>query len=166
MVPSQSSTGVRACSRRVGPRQRGAALVEFAIAVPVLVLIVFGVVDGARAFATWNEIKNAAREGAVYAQTHPLQWKQDTPAEANCANGDTIAGHADAESDVPITVTISYGNGATLSPNWCRTPSGSNPIPPGTRIRVEVETPFDAVTPFVGNFFSNVRSAVTVTVQG
>jgi hypothetical protein len=166
MVPSRNSTGARARSPRERPRPRGAALVEFAIAVPILVFVVFGVVDGARAFATWNEIKNAAREGAVYAQTHPLAWRQDVPAEARCANGDTIVDHADAESDVPITVVITYGSGSTLSPDWCRPTTAATPIPPGTRIRVQVETPFDAITPFVGDFFDTVRSAVTVTVQG
>jgi Flp pilus assembly protein TadG len=166
MVPPKNSTGGSACSQCDGPRQRGAALVEFAIVLPLLVLVVFGVVDGARAFATWNEVKNAAREGAVFAQTHPLQWKQDAPAEALCANGNTVVDHANAESEVPLTVTITYGAGSTLSPNWCRIPTASNPIPPGTRIRVEASTPFNAVTPFVDSFFSSVRSAVTVTVQG
>jgi TadE-like protein len=79
MVPPKNSTGGSACSQRDGPLQRGAALVEFAIALPVLVLVVFGVVDGARAFATWNKFKNAAREGAVFAQTHPLQARSSPP---------------------------------------------------------------------------------------
>lgn len=166
MVPSRNSTSARARSPRERPCSRGAALVEFAIALPVLVLVVLGVVDGARAFATWNEVKNAAREGAVYAQIHPLSWRQDSPAETQCASGNTIADHADAESDLPITVVITYGTGSTLSPNWCRPTTAATPIPPGTRIRVQVETPFNAITPFVGDFFDTVRSAVTVTVQG
>lgn len=42
----------------------GAAAVEFAIIVPVLLLIVAGIVDFGRAFFTEIQLANAAREGA------------------------------------------------------------------------------------------------------
>ena len=44
--------------------QTGAAAVEFAILLPVLMLVVGGVVDFGRAFFTKIELANAAREGA------------------------------------------------------------------------------------------------------
>ena len=44
--------------------QRGAALIEFALVLPILVLITFLVVDLSRAFYVKNLLDQAAREGA------------------------------------------------------------------------------------------------------
>jgi hypothetical protein len=48
-------------------RRRGQSLVEFAILLPLLILIVFGVLDLGRAFFALITITNAAREGARFA---------------------------------------------------------------------------------------------------
>jgi Flp pilus assembly protein TadG len=47
----------------------GAAMVEFAIVVPILLLIVWGMVDFSRAFFTSNSLATAVREGARYASS-------------------------------------------------------------------------------------------------
>lgn len=45
-------------------RSRGQGLVEFALVVPVLILIFMGLFDAGRAVFAWNTLSNAAREGA------------------------------------------------------------------------------------------------------
>jgi len=50
-------------------RRRGAVIVEFALVVPFLFLIVFGVIDFSRAYAQLNAINSGLREGARYAST-------------------------------------------------------------------------------------------------
>lgn len=47
-------------------REDGAAVVEFALVLPILMILVFGIVDFARAFYTINSLVSAAREGARY----------------------------------------------------------------------------------------------------
>jgi len=42
----------------------GAVLVEFAITIPILLLVVWGVIDFARAYYTSNSLSTAVREGA------------------------------------------------------------------------------------------------------
>jgi Flp pilus assembly protein TadG len=42
----------------------GQALVETAIVLPVVVLMLFGILDAGRIFYTWNVVTNSAREGA------------------------------------------------------------------------------------------------------
>ena len=44
--------------------ERAAALVEFAIVLPVLLLLVFGIIDFGRALNTQNNLTAAVREGA------------------------------------------------------------------------------------------------------
>jgi Flp pilus assembly protein TadG len=44
--------------------QRGAALLETAITIPVVLLISVGIFEFGRAFQTWQVLTNAAREGA------------------------------------------------------------------------------------------------------
>lgn len=44
--------------------ERGASLVEFAVVLPLLILLVFGIMEAGWLFAQQVEIRNAAREGA------------------------------------------------------------------------------------------------------
>lgn len=44
--------------------QRGAALLETAITIPIVLLITVGVFEFGRAYQTWQVLTNAAREGA------------------------------------------------------------------------------------------------------
>lgn len=45
-------------------RERGAALLETAIALPLVLLVSVGIFEFGRAFQTWQVLTNAAREGA------------------------------------------------------------------------------------------------------
>jgi Flp pilus assembly protein TadG len=57
-------------SRHVGRRSRGQSLVEFALVLPIFLLMLFGVIDLGRVIWTIDNISNAAREGARYASVH------------------------------------------------------------------------------------------------
>ena len=50
--------------RRGKDGEKGQALVEFALLVPILVLLVFAIVDFGMGFYSWIAITNGAREGA------------------------------------------------------------------------------------------------------
>jgi len=47
-----------------GARDRGAAAVEFALVFPLLLLIIFGIIDSGRALSAQVTLTEAAREGA------------------------------------------------------------------------------------------------------
>ena len=53
-------------SRKFFRNEEGAAVVEFALVMPILALIIFGIIDFGRAFYTVNNIISAVREGARY----------------------------------------------------------------------------------------------------
>ena len=54
-------TTMRTSLRR---NERGAALIEAAITIPIILLIAVGIFEFGRAYQTWQVLTNAAREGA------------------------------------------------------------------------------------------------------
>lgn len=50
-------------------RRRGQALAEFALTLPILLLMLFGIIEFARIFQAWVTLQNAARTAARYAIT-------------------------------------------------------------------------------------------------
>ena len=57
--------------------QAGANAVEFALVLPVLVILLFGIMYGASLFNTQQTVTQAAREGARYGATLPLSEHGD-----------------------------------------------------------------------------------------
>jgi len=55
---------ILALCRGIRGDERGSPAVEFALIAPVLILLVFGIVQFGFAFFTYNEMLNGAREGA------------------------------------------------------------------------------------------------------
>ncbi len=62
------------CSRRLSGRERGAALVEAAIVIPLLLLIVMGVIDIGRLLSTSAKVQEASQEGALFASYAPSDY--------------------------------------------------------------------------------------------
>src|SRR5689334_10854678 len=64
---------VRAAGRRPGPARRpksiGQSLVEFALVAPILLLVIFGIIDLARIIQAQVTINNAARQAVRFAIT-------------------------------------------------------------------------------------------------
>ncbi|MEO8577981.1 MAG: TadE family protein, partial [Gemmatimonadales bacterium] len=80
--------------------RRGGAMIELAVAMPLLVLICIGVMDLGRVYFTSVAVANAARAGAEYSLTYP----QTTPYQT--ANQISFA-KLDAAEAGAITVTAS-----------------------------------------------------------
>jgi Flp pilus assembly protein TadG len=55
-------------------KAHGQSLVEFAIILPILLLVILGAMDFARLFTTKIVLTNAAREGASYLSNHPADF--------------------------------------------------------------------------------------------
>jgi Flp pilus assembly protein TadG len=89
--------------RRHAHRTRGQALVEFALVLPVFLLIVFGIIDAGRLIFTYNTVSNAARNAARVAIVN-----QSTTGTSTC---DTTSPTAWA-----VGCAISSGVGATIIP--------------------------------------------------
>ena len=71
-----------------GNRRRGQALAEFALVVPLFLILVFGIVDFARGIFAYSVLSNAAREGARYAMVHGTLSATDNPPVSGPGTGD------------------------------------------------------------------------------
>jgi Flp pilus assembly protein TadG len=54
-----------------GPGERGQDLIEFALIMPLLILLTLGVIEFGVIISNYNTLANAVREGARYGTTHP-----------------------------------------------------------------------------------------------
>lgn len=61
-------------ARHRGERTRGQSLVEFALVLPLMLLLLMVAVDFSRAYLGWINLHNAAREAANYAALNPRGW--------------------------------------------------------------------------------------------
>lgn len=64
-VRSTKGTLISTSARSAEPdRQSGAALVEMALVLPLLLVLLFGIIEASWAFAQQNDVRHGAREGA------------------------------------------------------------------------------------------------------
>src|SRR5512145_1431330 len=66
-------------------RSRGQAMVEFALVLPVLLILLMVLIEVARLFSAWLIVENSAREAARYAVTGLFD---PTHCTADCASTD------------------------------------------------------------------------------
>lgn len=121
-------------------RDRGAAAVEFALLLPLLLLLIFGIIDFGRALNAQITLTQAAREGARLAAL----------GEPNVVSGTQAA--ATGLSPVAVSVTSCPVNAGT-----------------GANATVKVSYTFSFVTPLSalsGLFGSALPSTLTLTAQG
>ena len=53
--------------------ERGASVIEFAIVLPLVTMLLFGIITGGQAYNLNNSMNNAAREAGRYASTLPVE---------------------------------------------------------------------------------------------
>lgn len=134
-----------------GRRTRAQALVEFALVLPVFLLIIFGLIDGGRLIFTYNTTSNAARSGArvaiVNQSTNGTNTCDTTSATAwstGCAvqSGSSVA---IAPSDVVVTYRDA-ADAADCDPDS----SDGIELSIGCLAVVQVTSHFQALTPIIG----------------
>ena len=122
--------------------RRGNALIEFAIAAPILFLLVFGVADFARMFTTANAVTSAARAATQYGMMSPAHYGDATGiAAAATADASGIAGLAVNSSQF---CACSIGGTHVSCPATCSTGTAE------TYIQVTVSAPFSTTFSYPG----------------
>jgi Flp pilus assembly protein TadG len=138
--------------RRRGAGDRGAAAVEFALLLPLLLLIVFGLIDFGRALNAQITLTQAAREGARLDALGRYTTSQICTRVVTAATGLSLTC-----SNVTVTAT-------------CPSSSSSTGVGSGDGI-VQVSYPFTFITPVgaIARLFgggSGSSTGLTLTARG
>ena len=119
---------------------RGQSLVEFALILPIFLLIIFGIIDLGRGVFAYNAIQNAAREGVRVAI---VDQNEDVIA-------DEVQDHAVGLGLDDSDVSLSF-----LQPDTMTTPCNT-PIAISCEVEILVDYKFTPATPVIGNIIGTI----------
>jgi hypothetical protein len=157
-------------ARSGASRTRGQALVEFALVIPLFLLVLFGIIDMARFVWNSNSLNETAREAA----------RQGTVARrpVDCLGLGRVAcvqvlvqhritGVAVATGDIAV-VCYRIPNNGSLPSDGAQADTCGTEWQGGDLVRVQISTPFTTVTPFIDQFLGPTvgGTATWVTVSG
>jgi hypothetical protein len=141
---------------RRGADHRGQALVEFALMLPILMLLLLGAIDLGRVFFGWVALNNAARIAANEAGFHPDAWegagnanlqavyRQQVVDDMESINCRAPGGGTWTTADIPDPAFVDQAG--TFS---------NSPYEVGDHAQVTLDCEFEFLTPFVGFFLGN-----------
>lgn len=113
--------------------ERGQSLVEFALVLPLMVIMLFAILDFARVYTTLMSVESAAREAADFGTTLGAgKWQDGAPMDATvaemqrraCIAASDLTGYADPDGD-PAT-----GDCTNPSFSYCMSSSPGGPCGP------------------------------------
>lgn len=133
------------------PGQRGQTLAEFALVLPIFLLVVFGLFDVGRAVFTYNSLTNAAREAARLAVVN-----QDEALVATRAQASAIGVGIDV-SDPDLVNFYRKGPDDDVEDNEpCDNSDVENEISVGCVAVVRPKTEWRAITPVIGSLLGPI----------
>ena len=127
--------------RRFSLDPRGQGLVEFAISLPVVLLMILFGVDFGRVFLGWVTLTNAVREAANFAAINPTAWGTPGSPAARLEYARLINAEA-AEINCTLPATLPdpvFPNGTGI----------------GSPAVVAITCEFGLITPIIGNIVGN-----------
>jgi Flp pilus assembly protein TadG len=140
--PPRSHLSLPSIRERLRPKSRGQALVEFALILPIFLLLGLAAIDLGRIFYSEITVTNAARAGAVEASYHPTSFSSG----GACSDSNRIMCAATRESSGSF-VTVGTGDVAVACSPSCATGAS-----PANNVTVTVTGHFTLVTPLIAFF--------------
>lgn len=122
-------------------RSRGQSLAEFALTVPMVLLMVLFGLDFGRVFLGWVALNQATRQAANYAAMNPEAW--------------TVPYNAAVQTEYARLVTNEAQNINCTLESPVPAPSFPNGTSVGAPASVALTCQFDLITPFIGILIGN-----------
>ena len=152
-----------------GKRQRGAAVVEFALVVPLLLLLFFGIIEFSLLVYNKHIITNASREaaryGIVFDNTHRVRSKiKDVVIDwvSDAGEGFLVTFGTDTFTGSNITVDVYHA----ADNKWYKEADGpilNIPVEFGDKLRVTVKYDYDFL--LIPSFLSSLAGGKTITAE-
>lgn len=144
-------------------RSRGQALVEFAIVIPLLLLMVLALFDGGRAVIYYTELTNATRVGARVAMVNQSHDASCTGSirTYKCAAAEIATSTGLSAASIPTAVfTDSDGNLVSPTATTCRSYGEC-------AATVTASYSFAPVTPIVSSILGSIdlSASTTMTIE-
>jgi TadE-like protein len=148
--------------RREKGGRRGQTLVEFALVLPVFILLLVGIFDFGRAIYAYNTISNASREAVRVGIVNQACSAIGAEAQNRAASLDVSFAPTVPEpcgpagTDVVINFLNSDGSTPSGSDN-CVEPDLDPGVPIGCLVEVTISYEYTAATPIIGNLVGTLN---------
>jgi Flp pilus assembly protein TadG len=137
--------------------ERGASLVEFALVLPVLIILIFGIIDFGFAFNSYIELRSGSREGARLAAVN----NGCNTAASGCATG------GPAQKDALVTATrartTGLANSSDVKVGFSFPDAGAKNV--GNNVEVCLVYPFQSVTGLFNFLNTDLKSKAVMRLE-
>lgn len=136
--------------RSPGVRGRGQSLVEFALILPVLILMILGIIEFGTLVASYTMVQSASREAARYAASVGDTGPGTLNRYEDCAGIRDAALRVSSALLAISTIVIEYDNGpgsSVIVPAGCPPPAAQVTL--GTRVVVRVRATHRPLVPLI-----------------
>lgn len=158
--------------------QKGAAIVEFAVVLPLLLVLLFGIIEFGLIMYNKHIITNASREGARYGivvevprrddvkiRDKVIKWIYPDSAKPDrsilVTFGEDVLENTD--DDIEVRVCID-GDDCTISGNWAEISSLTSPHPQfGDKLRVKINYDYDFL--LLPSFIAKLSNIMTINAE-
>jgi Flp pilus assembly protein TadG len=131
------------------------ATLEFALVVPVLIVLIIGALDFSRLIVAYTTITNASREGARYAVLHPAAPASEIQREVQQRSSPLSA------NDLSVVIKVQQAGGTPQ--DWSR--AFPTRTPSDAVVTVTVSYPWRAASALTGGFFASRSPALESTAS-
>ena len=158
-------------------RARGQSLVEFALVLPIFLLLLFGIVDAGRYVFLNSTLSNAAREGVRLGSVE-ASWRGSTNPSCGAAGGPVCpANDVALLADITVAANRQMAPFGTVSnvylscvlstgtpPSGAWTSSSCGTAGAGSLMSVRVTYTWRAITPIISNVMGTITTSGSTTV--
>jgi Flp pilus assembly protein TadG len=131
-------------------RERAQGIVEFALVLPLLLVLILGIIEAGRLLFVYSAVNSASREGARYGSASGdvggyVAYYEDCAGIKAAAKRVGVLGNI---QDDNIAISYDHGPNTSVFSSDCPVPAGEF-VTLGDRIIVQVTTTFDPIVPLV-----------------
>lgn len=140
--------------RRQRKKERGQGLLEFALMLPIILLLMMAVMDFGRMLFLYSQVSNAAREAARFGSV--VGTDPTNPQFIDCTGirnaGEGTVALPLVNFDPATDIIIEYDDGQSVYAFTCDDSPNEDDLARGDRVRVTINAEIEFLTPLISAF--------------